>query len=946
MSLYDHTKIEKKWQTRWQKSNIYSSKEKSKKKKYYILDMFPYPSGDGLHVGHVKGYTGSDVLARYKRMRGFNVLHPMGWDAFGLPAENFAIKTRVHPKITTERAIENFKKQIDSLGLSYDWGREIDTHTKEYYRWTQWLFLLLYKKGLAYRRRAPVNWDPVDQTVLANEQVLPDGTAERSGAKVEQRLLDQWFFKITDYADRLLEGLNRVDWPESTKQGQINWIGKSEGAEIDFQIEGVSKKISVFTTRPDTVFGATYLVLAPEHPLVEMFAQYVSNPKEVSDYVSVAKKKTELARKSAEKEKTGVELRGIKAINPATKEKISVWVADYVLISYGSGAIMAVPAHDERDFQFAQKFNLPVRQVVAPSFVQTDEPGSFKKGEPVVTKDGVIVLVKHWSEKKYIGLSWKKVAWGTLLTGGVDDGLSPEETVLKEIKEETGYQSPKIVNKLGVVDGYFYHVPKKQNRLVHGHMYAVTLEDGTRAAVATGEENIHDIKWLTLEELAGFLTAETHKYTLKTFREGYSPYAGSGSLVDSGQFTGRNNEEAKEEIVAFVGGRKKTIYKLRDWLISRQRYWGAPIRVVYDTKGVITAVSEKGLPIMLPEDVDFKPTGESPIKYSNEFQKGVEKKYGAGAYREADTMDTFVDSSWYFLRFTDPTNTKSFGDIEKIKYWSPVDLYIGGAEHTVLHLLYARFITKVLFDEGLVPFDEPFSALRHQGLISAADGRKMSKSYGNVINPNDLVRDVGADSLRVFQMFMGPFEQGSAWDMKSVAGARRFIERVWKLKEKIKSSGIVKNKKFDALLHFSIKKVGDDIEAMKFNTAISQMMILLNACEEEVEIPLSAYKIFLKLLSPFAPHVTEELWRKIGEEKSIHLERWPLYDPKKLTRQSVVLPVQINGKVRANIEVGQETSQKEVEEMAFSHPDVRKWIPSGRVKKTVYVPGKIISFVV
>jgi leucyl-tRNA synthetase len=652
MEDYNPKNIGEKWCRRWEKDKRYEADEKSKKPKNYVLDMFPYPSGQGLHMGHVEGYTATDIYCRFQRMNGFNVLHPMGWDAFGLPAENYAIKTGVHPRETTSTAIKNFTRQIKAMGLSYDWTREIGTQNPDYYKWTQWLFVLFFKNGLAYKKKAKVNWDPVDQTVLANEQVLPNGTAERSGAKVVQKDLEQWFFKITDFAEDLINDLDTVDWPAHTVTNQRNWIGKSEGAEITFHLQAKSSQlkasVQVFTTRPDTLFGATYVVLSPEHALVEELKDSIQNWDEVEKYRTHAAQRTDLERTteqkdspshdaSAEQGKTGVELKGVKATNPANKEEIPIFIADYVLAHYGAGAIMAVPAHDERDWEFAKQFNLPTPQVICQNY--------------------------------------------------------PEP-----------------------------HCP-------------------------------------ILEEA----------------------YSGEGHLVGSGEFDGMPSEEARKKITEFVGGTLKTTYRLRDWLVSRQRYWGAPIPVVYDPDGKAHAVPEEHLPWTLPQDVEFTPHGSAPLSQSKELKERTEKLFGKGWTPEVDTMDTFVDSSWYFFRFTDSKNEKEFASKKQLEKWMPVDLYMGGAEHTVLHLMYARFFTKVLHKLGYISFNEPFSMLRHQGIVLGEDNYKMSKSRGNIVNPDEVVDAYGADTVRLYSMFMGPLEDAKPWNSQSIAGAHRFVKRVWGL---------------------------------------------------------------------------------------------------------------------------------------------------------------------
>ena len=790
---YDHSSIEAKWQKRWEEEQCYKAEENSTKKKQYVLDMYPYPSGAGLHVGHVEGYTATDIYTRYLRMKDFNVLHPIGWDAFGLPAENYAIKTGIHPKKTTEEAIKNFTEQIKKLGLSYDWSREIGTHTPEYYRWTQWFFLLLYKNNLAYKKEAPVNWDPVDQTVLANEQVLPDGTAERSGAIVEKRNMLQWFFKITDYAEALHQDLDLVDWPESTITNQRNWIGKSEGAIISFTLSAssVDEGIEVFTTRPDTLFGATYMVLAPEHPLIATLKSDIGNWNEVEAYAQAAASKSDIERSAEGKEKSGVRLEGVMARNPAAKEEIPIFIADYVLGHYGTGAIMAVPAHDERDWEFAKKYNCEIREVI-------------------------------------------ESAGGTI------------------------------------------------------------------------------------------------------------PFTGHGVLKNSDTFNGMESFEAKSAITESVGGEMKTTYRLRDWLIGRQRYWGAPIPIVYDPDGNAHPVPEEHLPWLLPTDVDFEPKGYSPLSRSKELKERTEKLFGKGWTPEVDTMDTFVCSSWYFFRFVDPHNEEEFASAEQMKKWLPVDLYMGGAEHTVLHLLYARFFTKVLHTLDFISFTEPFMKLRHPGTILAEDGRKMSKSLNNVINPNDVVDAYGADTVRMYEMFMGPLADMKPWSTKNISGVWRFLERVWRLQATV---GEEANTDAESTLQFTIKKVGDDIEAQKFNTAVSQLMICLNALQS-APISHAQFSTFIRILAPFAPHMTEELWERIEEEGSIHSAQWPEYDAEAFVSETTEYVIQVNGKVRGTIVLAHEVGESEAIEQAQALSNVATHLTDKEIKRTVFVEGRLINFVV
>ena len=830
---YNHLKIEPKWQKYWEDhkmSEVKESQTAPRQMRRYILDMFPYPSGAGLHVGHPEGYTATDIYSRYLRMRGFQVIHPMGWDAFGLPAENYAIKQGIHPRESTLRNIDNFRRQIKMLGFSYDWSREIATCDPEYYYWTQWFFLLLYKNGLAYRKKAPVNWCGSCQTVLAREQVV-EGKCERCKNQIIQRELKQWFFKITDYADRLLSGLDKIDWPEPIKTMQRNWIGRSEGALIKFKIQNSKCKITVqnakflevFTTRADTVFGATYMVIAPEHEIISNLKSQILNLREVEEYIDQSRRKTELQRTDLAKEKTGVEIEGIKAVNPASGEEIPIWVADYVLMSYGTGAIMAVPAHDERDWEFARKYKLPIRQVIKPQ-------NKCQCQNDVLCYTGEGILIN--SQPKNSGIS----------------------------------------------------------------------------------------------------------------------------------FNGMRSEAAKEKIVEWLaqkGLAKKSVqYKLRDWLISRQRYWGAPIPIIYCEKCGELPVQEDQLPVELPDDVDFRPKGESPLERSKAFHKVKCPECGSSkARRESDTMDTFVCSSWYYFRYTDPRNAHEFASKDKIKYWLPVDTYVGGAEHAVMHLLYARFFCKILYDQGIIDFEEPFQKLINQGLILAEDGRKMSKSLGNVINPDDIVKEYGADALRMYEMFMGPLEDAKPWNTKGIKGVRRFLEKVWKLVEcqnpnvkcQIKSKCQMSNAKrvvLERLLHKTIKKVGDDIELFKFNTAISQLMILVNQMQKCDQFPITNYQLLITLLAPFAPHLAEELWGQLGYKESVFRQKWPEYDVDLIKDEMNTIVVQINGKIRDQFNISVGASPEEVLKQARDSEKIQKWLKGQKIKKEIYVPNRIVNFVI
>lgn len=808
---YDHKQIEPKWQKHWENKNVFEAKTGGNKPKFYALDMFPYPSSSGLHVGHPEGYTATDIVSRYKRAKGFNVLHPMGWDAFGLPAEQYAIQTGTHPEKTTRAAIDNFRRQLKSLGFSYDWSREIATCDPSYYKWTQWVFLKLYEKGLAYQKEVPVNWCPALKTVLANEEVV-DGKSERGGHPVYRQPMKQWMLKITDYAERLLKDLDKVDWPESTKELQRNWIGKSEGLQMRFPLESGKGEVEIFTTRPDTIFGVTFLVLAPEHPLVEA----VTSPAQkaaVDKYREEAARKSDVARQDESKEKTGV-FTGSFVTNPLNGERVPLWIADYVMMGYGTGAVMAVPGHDTRDFEFARAFDLPVKKVV---------------------------------------------------------------------------------------------------------------ESGTSGAEA--------------EEC----------------------FAGEGVSINSGFITGMKTAEAIQKVIAWAEERKlgkRTVqYKLRDWLFSRQRYWGEPFPILHLQDGTRAPVPADQLPVVLPDVQSYEPsgTGESPLAAITSWLHTRDPRTGHesdAARRETDTMPGSAGSSWYFLRFVDPHNEKEPWSREAEKYWMPVDLYLGGPEHAVGHLLYARFWTKVLFDAGLVHVDEPFQKLVHQGMILGEDGEKMSKSRGNVINPDLVVEKYGADTLRLYEMFMGPLDRDKPWSMSAIEGVYRFAQRSWRLfvdeddSSKTFFADIEPTEEDLKITHKTIKKVTEDIEGLRFNTAISQMMIFVNHMTKLPQRPRKCLRPFVQLLNPFAPHLAEELWQTLGEKSELTYEPWPAFDPALAKDDQIQIGVQVLGKTRGAVNVEPGSDQATVEAAARANPDVAKLLEGKTIKKVIFVKDRILNFVV
>ncbi len=1142
MKEYDHTKIEKKWQREWAKKRLYRAVESADKPKFYVLDMFPYPSGEGLHVGHPKGYIATDILSRMKRMQGFNVLHPMGFDAFGLPAENYAIKTKTNPAIAVAKNVARYKKQLEIIGFDYDWSREVNTTDPGYYRWTQWIFAKLYERGLAYESYEPINWCPSCKTGLANEDV-EDGRCERCGTAVEKKPMRQWVLKITDYADRLLADLDTLDWPSHIKESQRNWIGRSEGAEIEFAIKNHAGRIKVFTTRPDTLFGVTYVVLAPEHVLVTDLLKHAKNKDEVVKYVAHARMMTAIERTDAKKDKTGVKLDGVVAVNPVNKEEVPVFVADYVLADYGTGAVMAVPAHDERDWAFAKKYNLPVREVIAPHRYYAPNPP--RDGKKTVTRANVHAIVRNPKTGEILGIKWKKFPWTTFPMGGIDAGEDSVAAAKREVYEETGYKNLKVTQSLGgrVVAEYFA-AHKDENRVSHTSAVCFDLIDEERDPLSAEENEKHEVIWMDPKKItpSDMTHAELDVWLGRLGKEPEA-YVGEGVLLDSGVFSGKKSEEVRKEITKFAGGTWVVRYKLKDWVFSRQRYWGEPFPILHQIKtkrallihgfeatgddhwfkkmkkalearGVevhsptvstshhptidswmnelaplvkdfgpddivighslggnaairlvqkmsksigrlflvasaighvrnenewetlarsmpesdivslrqfwqspidwnrITAlvphallikskddriipphtytvptawkveewdgfghfdsaqgsefdalwkrledflpsepilVSEDDLPVVLPKVKSYEPsgTGESPLAT---ISRWVNVKVGTGKNarvlkRETNTMPQWAGSSWYYLRYMDPKNKKHLVDPKKEQYWGQVDFYVGGAEHATRHLIYARFWHKFLYDIGVVSTKEPFAKLQSVGLIMGEDGKKMSKRFGNVVNPDDIVARYGADTLRIYEMFMGPFDQAISWSTDGMIGSRRFVERVWRLRDKVDDIAH-ESRSTIALLHRTIAKVSDDIAHIRLNTAVSALMTLVNTCEREPSITRESYEVMLRLLAPFAPHMTEELWRALGNRSSIHRAPWPAANPALAEDDEVTIVAQVNGKVRAEFRMRKDASQETITMHAQSMPELVKWLDGKEVVKTIVVPGKLVNFVV
>ncbi len=938
---YDHREVESAARAKWKKLGLYTTDVTSGEEPYYLLVEFPYPSGD-LHIGHWYAFAVTDIYARIRRARGQNVLFPIGFDAFGLPAENAAIRNGLDPKEWTYRNIERMRGQLESMGASFDWSREVITCDPSYYQWTQWLFTKLFEHGLAERRAAPVKWCPKDQTVLANEQVI-DGRCERCGTEVEERNLTQWFLRITQYAERLLEGLDSLPWRAEIKDAQRAWIGKSAGAYLDFAISGHGT-IRVFTTRPDTVFGATYVVLAPEHPLVGELMPSLTNAQDVSSYVEATKRKTERER-SENKEKTGVELKGVTAVNPATKEEIPVFVADYVLGSYGTGAVMAVPAHDERDFDFARKHDLPIKHVVMP--VRIDEKNPHVPGKEVVFRTIVMAIVRNPATNRYLVLRTKKPQWTTFVIGGIEEGEDVETAARREILEESGYKNLKLIRILGgPVHSEFFASHKDVNRIAHNTTIYFELENDEAVPLDPEEAAKHEVDWVPFEELTREnLSHAELDIVLQRLATGNDVYTGDGVLVNSGPFDGASNREAMRDIVESIGGERTTNYRLRDWLVSRQRYWGCPIPVVYDPEGEPHAIPAEHLPWLLPTDVDFTPTGKSPLASSEELRTRVARIFGEGWTPEYDTLDTFVDSSWYFLRYLDPRDPDDFSDPKLMKRWLPVDRYSGGSEHTTMHVLYARFFTKALHDLALVPVDEPFEERYNRGLIMGPDGQKMSKSKGNVISPDEVVAEHGADAVRIYLAFIGPYnEPGSyPWQLDGVPSMRRFIERV--IAQCDRAAGEVQTEPERRGLARTCAKITEDGDRFKLNTAVASLMTLLNDFERHSPVSKPSMRGYVQLLAPFAPHVAEHLWEQLGGTGSVHGSPWPSYPRELLADAIVTIAVQVNGKRRGEILIAPDATEEQAIEAARAIPGADEALRGGQ-PRIVYVPGRILNIVV
>lgn len=952
MNPYDHVQVEGYWQKKWVEDCTYRTDTHSSKKPFYGLVEFPYPSGAGLHVGHVRSYTGMDVIVRKRRMEGFETMFPIGWDAFGLPAENYAIKTGIHPSITTRENIDTFRGQLQACGFSFDWEREVDTTDPEYYKWTQWIFLKLYEKGLAYKKEMPVNWCPKDKCVLANEEVV-DGKCERCGTQAEKKNKEQWMLAITKYAERLDKDLDDTDFLPRIKIQQRNWIGMSEGSEITFSIKDLEDLFTVYTTRADTLFGCTYCVLAPEHVLVKklLATGQITNKAEVEKYVSEAIQKIDIDRSAEGKEKTGVKLEGVMAINPGNKKEVPVYIADYVLATYGTGAIMAVPAHDERDNEFAKKYGIEIVDVIAKQFTMSGE-NKVREGAETLYRDVVDPII-HDDKGNYYLIKDKDTGSIHLIGGGVEKGETDTDAVAREVTEETGFTDFSIVKKYApYVKCVGYHQRKQVNGTSIGPSYEVVLHSDAKVPCEV-EQGLHELLVVSKDEVLKLLSWEHHRFLFEQYLKGVEIWSDDGVLFNSGSFDGLTSEEARVKITEAVGGKLVKKSKLRDWVFARQRYWGEPIPLVYDKDGKMYPVHESELPITLPQVEKYEPTdnGESPLYQVPEWVHVKGRIDDAGYFhtdvngedfrRETDTMPQWAGSSWYFMRYIDPKNDQAIGEKEMLMKWLPVTWYNGGMEHTTLHLLYSRFWYKFLFDIGMTPTSEPYYRRTSQGMILGTGGVKMSKSLGNVINPDVIVKKFGADTLRMYEMFIGPFDQAVAWDDKSVIGVRRFIDRVYALRVKVSPSDVTLS-----ITHKTIKKVGEDIEAMAFNTAISSLMICLNAYEKETSVPEGDFKMFLKLLAPFAPFITEELWKGCGGTTSIHRESWPEYDAAKLVEDSVTYVLQVNGKLRGEVVLARDSAEETVLEAVKALPGWKQYVGEAVPKKQIFIPGKLVNIVI
>ena len=933
--------VEKKWQEYWKNHHTFEAHIDKSKEKYYYLVEFPYPSGAGLHVGHVRSYTALDTLARKKRLMGYNVLFPMGWDAFGAPAEQYAIKNHIHPSIAVKENIKSFKSQIEKLGISFDWSREFATTDPEYYKWTQWQFLQFFKHGMAYKAKKNINWCPKCKMGLSNED-SSGGVCERCGTQVVQKEKEQWMLRMSDYAEDLIDGLNDTDFQERTKVAQINWIGKSTGAEVDFKLKQVNEKLTVYTTRPDTLYGVTFMVIAPEHPYVDLYSGLIKNMNEVIDYREQTNKKTEFERTQLVKDKTGIKLEGLSAINPINNKEIPIYISDYVMMNYGTGAIMAVPAHDTRDYDFAKKFGIDIIQVLE------EETGTPHSDES--KKNSIVAIVYDEKQDKYLTINWGNNGGRLFVGGTIKENESSLECAIREIAEETGYTDISLVKTAFKINHHYYAYNKDKYFNIQATPFLFTLNSDKMVSQNLDDDEKFKVEWVSKDIIQKEIVDELHKKSFE-YTVNETAMVGDGIHINSDVLDGLHKEEAISKMISYLEekgiGRKKTNYKLQDWIFTRQRFWGEPIPLIYCDDCGWVAVPDEDLPVLLPNVAEYEPTddGESPLARIEEFVNTTCPHCGKPAKRETDTMPNWAGSSWYWLRYMDPHNDKEFASREALEYWGKVDWYNGGMEHATRHLLYARFWNQFLYNIGLVPNKEPFKVRASHGMILGEGGVKMSKSLGNVINPDDIVAEYGADTLRTYEMFIGDYEKEATWSEQGLNGCKRYLDRVIRLGEKVNDS-LEYSSELEKDIHKTIKKVTEDIDALKFNTAVSSLMILLNKMEKMDSISKKDYRTYLTLLNPIAPHITEELNEEYQLGSAICESSWPSYEEDKLVDSEKEIAVQVNGKVRATILVHIDDTDDIIKEKALSEDNVKKHIEGKEIVKIIVIKGKIVNIVV
>ena len=933
--------VEKKWQEYWKNHHTFEAHIDKSKEKYYYLVEFPYPSGAGLHVGHVRSYTALDTLARKKRLMGYNVLFPMGWDAFGAPAEQYAIKNHIHPSIAVKENIKTFKSQIEKLGISFDWSREFATTDPEYYKWTQWQFLQFFKHGMAYKAKKNINWCPKCKMGLSNED-SSGGVCERCGTQVVQKEKEQWMLRMSDYAEDLIDGLNDTDFQERTKVAQINWIGKSTGAEVDFKLKQVNEKLTVYTTRPDTLYGVTFMVIAPEHPYVDLYSGLIKNMNEVIDYREQTNKKTEFERTQLVKDKTGIKLESLSAINPINNKEIPIYISDYVMMNYGTGAIMAVPAHDTRDYDFAKKFGIDIIQVLE------EETGTPHSDES--KKNSIVAIVYDEKQDKYLTINWGNNGGRLFVGGTIKENESSLECAIREIAEETGYTDISLVKTAFKINHHYYAYNKDKYFNIQATPFLFTLNSDKMVSQNLDDDEKFQVEWVSKDIIQKEIVDELHKKSFE-YTVNETAMVGDGIHINSDVLDGLHKEEAISKMISYLEekgiGRKKTNYKLQDWIFTRQRFWGEPIPLIYCDDCGWVAVPDEDLPVLLPNVAEYEPTddGESPLARIDEFVNTTCPHCGKPAKRETDTMPNWAGSSWYWLRYMDPHNDKEFASREALEYWGKVDWYNGGMEHATRHLLYARFWNQFLYNIGLVPNKEPFKVRASHGMILGEGGVKMSKSLGNVINPDDIVAEYGADTLRTYEMFIGDYEKEATWSEQGLNGCKRYLDRVVRLGEKVNDS-LEYSSELEKDIHKTIKKVTEDIDTLKFNTAVSTLMILLNKMEKMDSISKKDYRTYLTLLNPIAPHITEELNEEYQLGSAICESSWPSYEEDKLVDSEKEIAVQVNGKVRATILVHIDDTDDIIKEKALSEDNVKKHIERKEIVKIIVIKGKIVNIVV